>query len=132
VKRRRDTRHSVCLERPEKEDNDGACVSVFCSHVNAVTNQQTSVSIPHFKELLVLCHTAVKDVPMKTMMNAPRCNSMAATCVQVLQRLPSIPLLVDVSADLHSNQTILRQRFTMRRYNPEHDGRLTNLAKAIE
>ncbi|KAH9983669.1 hypothetical protein BJV77DRAFT_1072711 [Russula vinacea] len=29
-------------------------------------------------------------------------------------------------------KTILRQRFTMRRYNLEHDGRLTNLAKAIE
>jgi len=31
-----------------------------------------------------------------------------------------------------SNQTILRQRFTMRRYNLEHDGRLTNLVKTME
>jgi hypothetical protein len=39
---------------------------------------------------------------------------------------------LDVSADPHSEQTIFRQRFPMRRYNLERDGRLTNLAKAIE
>jgi hypothetical protein len=53
--------------------------------------------------------------------SAPKVTIHSSPCVRV-----------DVSADLHSNQTILRQRFTMRRYNLEHDGRLTNLAKAIE
>jgi hypothetical protein len=51
---------------------------------------------------------------------------------QKVIRSSSIPLRLDVGADLHSDQTILRQRFPMRRYNLERDGRLTNLTKAIE
>jgi hypothetical protein len=48
-------------------------------------------------------------------------------------KVTSISLHLDVGTDdLHSNKTILRQTFTMRRYNVERDGRLTSLAKAIE
>jgi hypothetical protein len=44
--------------------------------------------------------------------------------------LSFILLRLDVGADSHSNQTILRQRFTMRRYNLERDGRLTVTLKS--
>ncbi|KAI9442133.1 hypothetical protein H4582DRAFT_2109832 [Lactarius indigo] len=37
-----------------------------------------------------------------------------------------------MNTDLRATQTILRQRFPMRRYNWENDGRLTNLAKAMD
>ena len=77
----------------------------------------------------LLCHWTC---PVTMMTIASLCNSMAVTCVQGLRRLPFILLYLNIGADLHSNQTILQQRFTMRCYNLEHNGRLTNLAKAIE
>ena len=50
------------------------------------------------------------------------------------QKVISIPLRLDVGIDnLHSNQTILQQTFTMRwRHNVEHECRLTNLAEVTE
>ena len=51
----------------------------------------------------------------------PRAHKVAISCSRL-----------DVSIDLCFNQTILRQRFAMRRYNLEQDGRLTHLAKAKE
>jgi hypothetical protein len=52
------------------------------------------------------------------------------------QKVISIPLCLGIgtdASDLHSNQTTLRQTFTMRRHhNVEHDRRLANLAEVIE
>ena len=50
------------------------------------------------------------------------------------QKVMSTPLRLEVGIDdLHSNQTILRQTFTMRRHrNVEIDCRLVNLAEVIE
>jgi hypothetical protein len=50
------------------------------------------------------------------------------------QKVISIPLRLGIGTDdLHSNQTILRQTFAMRRYhNVEHDCRLANLTEVIE
>lgn len=57
------------------------------------------------------------------------CSNMAPSAKTVIyyQRL-----YLRICAEPLSSQTALQQRFTMRRYNIDSDGRLTNLAKAME
>ncbi|KAH9022540.1 hypothetical protein EDB85DRAFT_1895176 [Lactarius pseudohatsudake] len=72
----------------------------------------------------------MKLVILVAVMIAFQFSLMVVTCLPRLQK--SAACLLQKKYQLHALQTILQQRFTMRRYNLGADGRLTNLAKAME